>query len=606
MEERTIILHACPPLEVDKPSPSLTVLKSFLIQQNINAKIIYWNLIFENLKLDFLFDNPDNVGYAFSYSELLFLNYLAISDNDSLLYEKVKLILTSLNVPAAHGDSKFIGNHMYSFKIKVDELIHKTIEEHKFSEALCFGFSLKLDQWLFASILGNILKRLYTKKTIIVGGLNTKKTAVNILNNFKQFDIAVWGEGEYQLLEIINKIQSENLENISNIAFRRGDEILFSKENRRKYVNLSNSTYMDFSDYFTELENNSLPKIRVILPVERSRGCHWNKCHFCYLNIGYKYRIKSLTKLKNEILTYITEYEVYNFIFLDNDIIGPNLSLFDKLLDCFIEIKKIQPKFRIVAAEIITKGLNREIIAKMAIAGIASVQIGWESTSDQLLSKIKKKNTFTSNLFFLKIAIQSNIKVTGMNVIANLIEETERDILEAINNIKFLRFFRSDLYLHQTPSRLAINSTSRYVLKNKINDKHNYQPIRLMYKSVYNYVNNECAWDIFDMTEFYYRKNKYSYRLIYQENHVFFHEYINFKEINVIDILIDSIEYYILENTNSPITLEQLHSAIFTKYGHDFQLKEIINVLNDYFSKGLIYHNDDYSEIISVININEN
>ena len=59
MEERTIILHACPPLEVDKPSPSLTVLKSFLIQQNINAKIIYWNLIFENLKLDFLFDNPD-------------------------------------------------------------------------------------------------------------------------------------------------------------------------------------------------------------------------------------------------------------------------------------------------------------------------------------------------------------------------------------------------------------------------------------------------------------------------------------------------------------------------------------------------------------------
>jgi len=87
MEERTIILHACPPLEVDKPSPSLTVLKSFLIQQNINAKIIYWNLIFENLKLDFLFDNPDNVGYAFSYSELLFLNYLAISDNDSLLYE---------------------------------------------------------------------------------------------------------------------------------------------------------------------------------------------------------------------------------------------------------------------------------------------------------------------------------------------------------------------------------------------------------------------------------------------------------------------------------------------------------------------------------------
>lgn len=612
---KKVILQACPPQKINIPSPSLTNLKSFLSHRGIDVKIIYWNLIFENLKFDFLFGKDDK-DYTHAYSELLFLNYQAITRNDSLLYEKVKMILTSINVMSIHKDPEFIEKHMHSFKAKTDNLICETIEDFNLSEASYFGFSLKMDQWLFASILGDILKARYDKP-IIVGGINTKKTAISILKNFRQFDIAVWGEGEYQLLQILNESDRKDLGSIPNIVYRMNDKVLCSKSIGRKYVDLSEPEYLDFSDYFRELKKVSLSKIHVQLPIERSRGCHWGKCHFCYLNLGYRYRVKSLEKLKNEILAYIKEYEIYNFIFLDNDIIGSNLEIFNKFLDLLIEIRLLEPKFRIVSAEIITKGLDEEIVEKMALAGIISVQIGWEVPSDQLLSKIEKKNSFTSNLFFIKVALENNLKITGMNVIANLFEETERDIFEAIQNIKFLRFFRNNNHVYQLPSRLTINSTSKYYQKSKNIDKLNYQPIRLMYQCLSNYISDECAWDIFDFwlpyrnqwwetfdrIEAYYRRNRHFYKLIYGDNQITFREYVNFKEINTFDIMIGSLDFYIFKITNTPVSLEKLQNILVSQYNFNFTTQEIIHVLDDYFKKGLIYFNNDFTEIMSIINV---
>ena len=69
-----------------------------------------------------------------------------------------------------------------------------------------------------------------------------------------------------------------------------------------------------------------------VIPIERSRGCHWNRCKFCYLNRGYKYRLKSTEKLYEEIVYMIENYGVYEFEFLDNDFIGTDLQQFETLL----------------------------------------------------------------------------------------------------------------------------------------------------------------------------------------------------------------------------------------------------------------------------------
>lgn len=77
----------------------------------------------------------------------------------------------------------------------------------------------------------------------------------------------------------------------------------------------------------------------------------------------------------------------------------------------------------------------------MALAGFESVQIGYESPSNNLLEKIHKKNTFASNLFFIKWANELGIRINGANVLRNLLEETTDDIKESIDNLYFLRFY---------------------------------------------------------------------------------------------------------------------------------------------------------------------
>ena len=100
----------------------------------------------------------------------------------------------------------------------------------------------------------------------------------------------------------------------------------------------------------------------------------------------------------------INTYEIFEFQFLDNDLIGKDMERFHLLLDSFIEIKNEFPRFQIVLAEIITKDLDYVTIKKMFDAGIIYAQIGYESASSILLKKINKKNTFSSNLLYVKFA----------------------------------------------------------------------------------------------------------------------------------------------------------------------------------------------------------
>jgi len=236
-----------------------------------------------------------------------------------------------------------------------------------------------------------------------------------------------------------------------------------------------------------------------------------------------------------------------------------------------------------------------------------------------LLTKIGKKNTFTSNIFFLKVAAENGIRTTGMNVIANLFEETEADIFEAIQNTKFLRFFRNSPETYQVSSRLTINATSKYVLGKKNFDRQHYVPLKLLHKCVSDYVNSECAWgildywlayknewwEIFDKLEFHYRKNKYSYKLTVVNKRIKFSEFMNYKEVNTFYFLCNSLDFYIFTATNDPISLEKLCDCLYTNYCINVNKENVINILDNYFKKGLIYHNNDYTEIVSIINFKQ-
>lgn len=100
---------------------------------------------------------------------------------------------------------------------------------------------------------------------------------------------------------------------------------------------------------------------------------------------------KSPEDIISEIRFLISKYNVFNFSFLDNDVIGNDYSRFHNLLTLLSGLKQDYPNFKINLAEIITRGISKTEVKEMALAGFVYVQIGYESVSDNILVKINKK-----------------------------------------------------------------------------------------------------------------------------------------------------------------------------------------------------------------------
>ena len=619
INEKRVVLNWMPPAYLAMPSPAMSILKAFLCHNGYRVDIEYWNLRFKQLHLEFVWDSR-NIVEENLFNMLLYLNYIAINKNDKKAYGRVKSLLKAIEPKFIKESSSFYDDHMQLYAQKTDHLLNTIIESYNEDEILYWGFEVNLYQWVCSSIIAEKIKHYFPNAIVVIGGIGTKKVAIEFLRNFRQFDIAMWGEGEYSLLQLSDYISGKidgQLSDIANIVYRIGTKIETSNSTKREYIDLSSTPiYPDYSDYISAINQLHFPLDHSVLSLEGGRGCHWRKCHFCYLNNGYKYRQKSISTLLEEIKYNISHYNIYKFQFLDNDLIGNDMERFDQLLDELINIHNQYPKFSIQAAEIITKGLNASIIKKMSIANINYVQIGYESPSDKLLKKIDKKNSFASNLLFLKFAYRYNIGIIGANIIKGLLEETDDDIIECIDNLHHLRFLISSNFLWHNITPLIVNGSSPYMkiigesikewsvvsFPELLPDNYILEDSRItlfeFYQTSYN-----ILWDRFMEIEEYYHKQKYTYSIVHLDEVVRYREFCNNQRINELELEKDSVEWKILLLINNEVvSVDSLHQTL---QNENFIIAKVdmINILDELASENLIFHNSDYSENISIINL---
>lgn len=498
---------------------------------------------------------------------------------------------------------------------KLHITIMATLKKYKAEDCLFFGLPMSLYQWVPSIIISKLLKSSNPNVFVAIGGIGNSSLANALIESFNMYDFAMWGEGESAIISLAHELSKEraiNLNAIPHAYYRaQNNEIIRTTEKTKTYTELSQYPLLDFSD-FMDLYNGDTTKIS--FPIESSRGCHWNRCKFCFLNEGYKYRKKNPPSLASEIRYLIEKYDIFTFSFLDNDVIGGDFVNFDNLLDQLIEIKTKYPKFKILLAEIITKDIEQQYIKKMALAGFVHVQIGYESPSDNILSKICKKNTFASNLLFIKWAFEYNILVGGMNILRGLLDETNEDILESINNIYFLRFFKSAKRYNHVISALAISESSRYYKDLTDTDKSsdaytdlvktelppNYIPKKHEYK-IYQFVRQyqNFNWFKFNACDFHFDNNTYSYKLIKSyDNKIRYIEFLNEEELTVLEFDIHSIEWAILCSCNNKIeSVTDLYSEF-----SNFSQTDIENTINSLMNVGILYYNSINRECVTIIN----
>jgi len=318
---------------------------------------------------------------------------------------------------------------------KLGEQLQSWLDRQDFSNCILIGFSVCFSQLPASLYAAQAIKSKYPEIPIVFGGSTcTQALGSSLLSIFPEIDFIITGEGEQPLKELL--LHLENTTPLFNANILACQQVTISTATRPKnqeIADLAKLPLPDFDDYFLQMKRCSLNFIPV-LPLEFSRGCWWNKCTFCNLNLQWQgYRFKKSSQVLDEVKEMMQKYQCIDFTFTDNALPIKEADLFftataDSGLDLrfFAEIRTLK------------KAATYNQYRK---GGLSSVQIGIESLSDSLLTRMCKGTTVMDNVAAMKFAQAAGMILEG-NLILEFPGSTEQEVDETLRLLDIVLPFR--------------------------------------------------------------------------------------------------------------------------------------------------------------------
>ncbi len=607
-----VLLIALPPCAIHFPLAGETAISSYLNACGFQSRIWYLNLALHQNKIF----NPATAASSTCQQLVLLYLYNKYVANDEIKAKEVETEILDRGVCDRLDFQEYIGNIYSYIKSEIQKILNTNF--------LAVGFSSKYNQWIGAAVCIDIIKKVNPNQYVFMGAQNTRSESENIFYLVPHLDAASWGEGELPILALMQQLREHGYlkqpierivslkENTYASLYQHGNSLHVPV--KTGYISFSDHHFFQYEDYLLQKNNHG----EVILPVEKSRCCNWNRCSFCILSQGYQYREKSASMIIEELYHYIKKYQLYRFQFFDNNFVGNDVAEFEKMLDGLIKIRESYPLFEIYFAEVITIGLNSRIIKKMSLAGVRNVQIGFEALSPLILKKFNKQQTLAQNLFFLKEALFRGIMPGGNNLIINYVDETATDIEDSIKNVPYLRFMlRHKDFSIQTPELMVANY-SRYMkmIKEKnIEDKYSRNIIyKLIFLtpntnldrfSLFQFTSTTNAlsskWEyLYDLIQ-QYKSDEYEYAIKHNHDNSLY-TYVETKHGNPINsYTFTQSELTVLKILNdSSFTLTELMSLTGYKNSEETFINE---VLKNLIALKIVYYSNIDNDVVSIIRI---
>lgn len=310
---------------------------------------------------------------------------------------------------------------------QLEEHLHQWLGQTDFSAYSLIGFSVCFSQLPASLLATKLLKKHYPAVPLVFGGSTcTQAMGDSLVSTFDSLDFVIPGEGEKTLLSLCHHLRDQTVYPAHCISRSQSHEKEKSFDGPQKEWQLTDLNQLpppDYSDYFQEMARQKYTFIPS-LPVEFSRGCWWNKCSFCNLNLQWHgYRYKSADTMAAEIDLLKSKHQCLDFFFTDN-------ALPKSEADKFFSQAAKQYSGQHYFAEIrvperaLQYGLYKE-------GGLSSVQIGIEALSNSLLNKMCKGTSVVDNIFALKTALENDIRVDG-NLILEFPGSTDLEVHETL------------------------------------------------------------------------------------------------------------------------------------------------------------------------------
>ncbi len=584
-----------------------------MINRGVDTTVKYWNFL-----LSVMSDYSDSED-----TEIRILPFLSIL-NDR--YKNTKgnnriLSLLQKSDPSHKAiDPNYYSGFLKTKKEEIFEIIHREIAAINFNEVLLFGISAKYSQWIPGMILADEIKKIAPEVKIIVGGFGSEGGAHEAMKLCSSFDFAIWGEGEYPLLNLTEQLErsTPDFEMVPRLWYRADNALVRSTTNKSMYLDFENYIFPDYDDFVNDYPKHEDTNL-INIPINSIRSCHWGKCKFCDFNKGYKLRIRSPECIVNEINHITNKYGYTTFSFVDSDTFG-NPDHFEKLLDLIIALKFKNEQDYVFWAEIIPNNMfDAKLMKKMAIAGFKNLFIGYDGLSDTLLKNMNKSNSFSDNLFFVKDSLKNGITPLA-NVIKHTPGETEVNVQECINNLHFLRFFYHDsiVSFSHIYVKLVLSSMTKYFSQMPEDERkgYNYDMLASLLPDnfsntkdrfhLFRYENNIPAnaneWDKLIGIEEYYKTNTFNYKILENNGVYYYTEYCN--DVEIANITFGEPEYvYVLKVASQKVhTFAGLYNEMKNIYVGitERRLRDILTNLKQSY---LIYCNTTFSNIVSLIEL---
>lgn len=357
-----------------------------------------------------------------------------------------KLVLVNLNYednPLKGGCNLFLPNvgieSLYTNLKKtmedldievVDGMLHNLDNEQIKEEILKFepkvvGFSTTYVNLEDALQISKELKKESLKIITVIGGVGAKSLrALSKEENIDDIDYCVVGDGERVLKEIMKngKVNSKMIHKEDTIL--NLDSLDFPRRN-----GLETEEYMRLSQKISYLNRNER-----YLSIYTSKGCDWGKCVHC--TVDNNYRVRSLSKVKEEIDYLVSNYKVSKlFIFDDNLFSADNPERIYGLCDIFGEFPhlKWEAETRVMdfTADI---ELSKQLLKRMKESGCTEISWGIESLDNRILKILRKGIALCDIETAIELATKGGI-TSKLYLMYNMPGETRESLNNTLNSL---------------------------------------------------------------------------------------------------------------------------------------------------------------------------
>ncbi len=278
--------------------------------------------------------------------------------------------------------------------------------------------------------------KLVDKKIVVVVGGAYATTLPNEVLQDENIDFVVRGEGELTMLELCEKILSnENQKKIKGISYREEGRIIHNLD-RELIKNIDELPYQARELVPIEKYTFPAPKLGIVplIVMFTTRGCPF-QCIFCNRINGSCARFMSPKVVVDEMEFLYNKYNIKFLQFNDETFILNHKRVFE-ICDLIIERKLNIKWFCMVRSNLASK----ELFKRMKKAGCIRITMGVETGNQNINNILKKGTKLEQYERAYKWAKQLGIETRGSFIIGN-----PYDTMETIKQtIKFAKRLKLD------------------------------------------------------------------------------------------------------------------------------------------------------------------